>query len=172
MKKILALAVLAGALSSCVISVEGNPVVPPTITTASVIIRNANGVSQTDANGAFACQGKANTLDLSFNWTGALNEYAVKSVGATNPNSSYRDPSNGSFYQATGLNFTANSGIYKTLFTDQNVFPFKGAVSTQAVVVTTKFSLEIEYRSTGGVTKNFAVPGSVTVYPSSAAVCM
>ena len=81
MKKILALAVLAGALSGCIITIDGG-VTTPTISNVSLasrFVRNDNGGE------FYICGNKEETVSVSIDYSGSLSSFRIDLVGELNP---------------------------------------------------------------------------------------
>ena len=175
MKKILALAVLTGALSSCMASVQ----VTLNAGISSNTIGGAYAYDETVGSGTvrntYTCTDRNTQVEISFNWTGNLKEYAFEFYGQTNagPDATYpRYPAVG-FYQVSsrsGVNF-ANKSV--TEFLDYNadqVHPFR--VTTQAVIVTPKPSatplgatlIRIVGRDKQGNQFSYNASGKILVY--------
>ena len=139
MKKILALAVLASALSSCVVSVGVNPP-PPTVTFSNLSIRTETVVNGTSTY--VICNGENNNVSLGFKYAGNLSQWRFRFLGNSNGVNATRPVNDGAFtLNPSSGNFTTDpadpTSISATVvFGPLDVTPLTDGIGTQAVVVT------------------------------------
>jgi len=126
-KKILALAVLAGALSSCVVSVG---VTPAALTGVGL---SAHFQSTGNSSQYYICGNKNDEVQVNIGYTGNFTSYKVVFVGITDPNSSLtKGP-----YSFSSSNGDTSSSIIRVIpITTDDPKPSAGVVRTQAVIVT------------------------------------
>jgi hypothetical protein len=128
MKKILAMAGLAAALSGCIVIVD-------TTTSAKL---NATAISarlQSTGNGAeyYICGNKEETVSVSLNYTGTFTSYRIVFVGELNPgNTLVKGP-----FQFDAANGDTSSSIIRNVVIGKDdVKPTAIGAKPQAVVVT------------------------------------
>ena len=136
MKKILALAALAGALSSCVISIEGGGSTPVALTGVGL---SAKFQSTGNTSQYYICGNKTDEVQLNISYTGNFTSYKVVFVGVTarDPNFPESNPDlvKGPFSFSTANGDTSASIIRVIPITTNDVKP-NAVVRTQAVIVT------------------------------------
>ena len=134
MKKILALAVLAGALSGCIITVEGS--------TGPSSVASASFIASYYDNGApsqyLICGNKDNYVRVNFNWSGSLAGYRVEFYGKNNPDVVVGFPSTTGFFALprADVNESTKVGSETILYAGSEIHPTNGTVRPQAVIVT------------------------------------
>jgi hypothetical protein len=132
MKKILALAVLAGALSSCVVSV--GVTTAPSISGVSVsssFVNNGNG------NEFYICGNRDEVVSVATTYSGSFDSFTVNLVGQLNPDTKL---SYGPFtFNSATEGDTSGTVIRRLSIKTTDIKPTdSGRVSTQAVIVTPK----------------------------------
>ena len=176
MKKILALAVLAGALSSCVVSV--GVTTPPSISGVSVssrFVNNANG------NEFYICGNRSEEVSVATTYSGSFDSFTVTLVGELNPGVKL---SYGPFYfDSATEGDTSGTAIRRLLITTKDIVPTDSdRVTPQAVIVTPKpvppqsnaglgsFSAEVRMTNSAGTTTVKSV-GKVKVFGNNNPEC-
>ncbi len=136
MKKILALAALAGALSGCIITVEGGGTVKPNATGASVASRFVN--SQSNGSEYYICGNRNEDVYVSATYSGSYSSYTITLVGELNNKPGDATLSYGPF-TFTADNDLSGSIIRRLAITTNDIKPSEaGTVKPLAVIVTPK----------------------------------
>jgi hypothetical protein len=159
MKKILAMAGLAAALSGCVVIVDpGNsPANPTTVSLTSSKYQNANGTEY------YICGNQNNTLQVSFSYTG-------ESQGL---------PRFGPYQFSTANGDTSTAVSRSITLTTNDIKPFKDRLTTQAVVVTPvpsdyglgSFTAKVFLTGTDGTTNSLSSSQKVKVLTDKSSLC-
>ncbi len=129
MKKILALAALAGALSGCIITVEGGTT-KPNATGASVASRFVN---QNSGSEYYICGNRNEDVYVSATYSGTYSSYTITLVGELNSNTTLSyEP-----FTFTADNDLSGSIIRRLAITTNDIKPSEaGTVKPLAVIVT------------------------------------
>ena len=134
MKKILALAALAGALSGCIITVEGGGTVKPTISGVSVssrFVNNGNG------NEFYICGNRNEEVSVAATYSGSFSSFTITLVGELNPDKTLSYPAFS--FDSVGQGDTSGTVIRRVPITTNDIKPTDASrVTTQAVIVTPK----------------------------------
>ncbi|MBC6435791.1 hypothetical protein FM036_41860 [Nostoc sp. HG1] len=176
MKKILALAVLAGALSSCVVSV--GVTTAPSVSGVSVSSRFVNNAN---ANEFYICGDRNEEVSVATTYSGSFDSFTITLVGELNPDVklSYGP----FFFNSAGEGDTSGTVIRRLLIKTTDIKPSDiGSVSPQAVIVTPKpvppqsgaglgsFSAEVRMTNSAGTT-TVKSAGKVKVFGNNNPEC-
>jgi hypothetical protein len=130
MKKILALAALAGVFSSCV----GVVVVGPTSAQLNSASLSARFQSTANGNEYYICGNRDEVVSVSINYTGSFNSYRIVFIGQLNPGQNQLVKGPFPFDATNGD--TSTSIIRRVTIAQTDVKPTESTVKPQAVIVT------------------------------------